>query len=127
MIPKTSSRRAYKIDKSVLAFGEPERIRDKAYMDSARDRGCDACDLAGRAYDSASVVHAHANFAFNSGMGQKASDDCNLFLCFNCHTSFDQCDDKARSLWLTVNFFIPWAQQRYREWKRQHMALNGGK
>jgi hypothetical protein len=127
MIEKTRSRRAVKIDKSALAIGEPERIRDEAYTRSANGRLCDVCELTGRSYDPATVVHAHANFSFNSGMGQKASDDCNLFLCFDCHKAFDQCGDKARALWLIVNFFIPWARQRYRKWKGQRMNLNTSK
>lgn len=117
MIPKTSSRRAVKIDKSALAIGEPERVRDAKWTKSANGRQCDVCALKGKAHDPATVVHAHANFSFNSGMGQKASDDCNLFLCFDCHTDFDQCDDKARAIWLFVNFFTPWARRRYLQWK----------
>lgn len=98
-----------RIDKSVLQFGEPARVRDPQYRKSANGRPCDIC----RTTDT--TVLAHINTSANSGMGLKASDDHSLFLCAGHHADFDASPDRFR--WLVVNYLIPLREKIYRSWK----------
>lgn len=124
MIEKTRSRPAVKIDKSVLSIGEPERIRDKPYRDSAKHRNCMACELAGRVAAPGTVVLAHINIAGNFGRGLKAGDDESVFLCDPCHRGSEADTDGDRAKWLVRNILIPMRKKAYRN---ERMALNGGR
>ena len=115
MIEKTRSRPAVKIDKSVLSIGEPERIRDKPYRDSAKHRNCMACELAGRVAAPGTVVLCHINIAGNSGRGLKAGDDESVWLCTAHHYAHDNSSDRAD--WILRNLFLPLRRRAYRAWK----------
>lgn len=119
MIEKTSSRPAAKIDKSALAIGEPERIRDKPYRDSAKERNCMACELEGRTATPGTVVLCHINLAGNFGRGLKAGDDESVFLCTGHHAGMDASTDRAD--WILRNLFLPLRKRAYRNWRH---ALN---
>ena len=98
-----------RIDKSVLTFGEPCRIRDRSYCDSARGRSCMAC---GR--QDSSVVLAHINIAGNFGRGLKASDDESVWLCGGCHA--EQEADTDRADWFVRKVLIPLRKAAYQTW-----------
>lgn len=115
MIPKNSSRPAAKIQKHLLAIGEPERIRDEAYTRSAKERNCMACELQGKTAEPGTVVLCHINIAGNFGRGLKASDDESAFLCSAHHYSFDTAEDRAD--WILRNLFLPLRKRAYQAWK----------
>jgi len=99
-----------RIDKSTLTFGEPQRITDKAWRQSARGRACDTCGI-----DDGTVVFAHLATSTNSGMGLKPTDPEGLFLCGPCHYSLDTSYDRAA--WVIDSYVIPQMHKRYRKWK----------
>ena len=103
-----------RIDKSVLTFGEPERVRDKKYRDSARNRNCMVCALRGVTAEPGTVVLAHINVAGNFGRGLKAGDDESVFLCQAHHYAFDNSADRAD--WILRNLFLPMRKRAYRKW-----------
>ncbi|MCM8735939.1 hypothetical protein M5E06_17545 [Azospirillum sp. A1-3] len=104
-------RKPGRIDKSALAFGEPERIRDRAYLDSAQNRACECC---GQLWHGA-VVAAHVNTEQGGGMALKNGDDAVLFLCGTCHQSCDT-DPRGVAVWITENIVKPFLRRRYRAW-----------
>lgn len=112
-IPKAPPR-AGRIDKSVLAFGEPERIRDDAYTRSAQNRACECCGF----MDGQSVVACHVNYGMGGGK-LKAGDDQTLFLCTSCHSAMDT-DPRGIPVWILENIVRPWMARRYMAW------LSGG-
>ncbi|GEM_PF-1449646 len=109
-IPK-GGRKVGRIDKSALAFGEPERIRDRAYLDSAHGRACECC---GQLWHGA-VVAAHINTEQAGGKGLKAGDDLTLALCAECHRQCDT-DPRGVAVWITENIVKPFLRRRYRAW-----------
>lgn len=100
-----------RIDKAALTFGEPERIRDRAYLDSAQNRACECC---GKLWHGA-VVAAHVNTEQAGGAALKAGDDLCLFLCAACHRSCDT-DPRGIAVWITENIVKPFLRRRYRAW-----------
>lgn len=98
-----------RIDKSCLMYGEPKRIRDKKYRDSAKDRSCMVCGSMG------TTVLCHINIAGNFGRGLKASDDQSLFLCQGHHYAMDSSTDRAD--WILRNIFLPMRTRKYWDWK----------
>jgi len=57
--------------------------RNKALLALARGMACINCGN-----QDGTVVSAHSNFG--KGMGIKASDATIMFLCYRCHTEYDQ-------------------------------------
>ena len=99
--------RAKRIDKSVLAFPVPRRIRDR---DHVRFVAKQPCLLCGR---QPSDAH-HVRFAQSPALGRKVSDEFTVPLCRGHHREVHRCGDepvwwlkmrinpmvKARELWL---------------------------
>lgn len=100
-----------RVNKSVLAFGEPERTRDRAYLDSARGRACECC---GKLWND-DVVGCHVNTEQSGGERLKAGDDLTLFLCATCHRDMDT-DPRGIPVWITENIVKPFLRRRYRAW-----------
>lgn len=98
-----------KIDKSVLAFGIPERLKDEAYTRSAQGRACDACGI-----ENGTTVFAHFRRK-GCGMQIKPHDAEGFFLCHRCHNDWDL--GTNREGWVIDNIVIPQAHRRYRTWK----------
>ena len=103
-------RRSKSIDKSVLAFPEPRRIRDR---DHVRFVAKEPCLICGR---QPSDAH-HVRFAQSSALGRKVSDEFTVPLCRGHHREVHRCGDepvwwlkmrinpmlKARALWLETH------------------------
>jgi len=109
-----------RIDKSALAHGVPERVRNDRYRASARDRKCDVCLSEG------TTVLAHIAVAGNSGAGLKPSDDESLFLCQHCHDEMDgrslpaKDQHKARAVWVIQNYLFPRLRARRLKWEAKN-------
>jgi hypothetical protein len=100
-------RRSEKIDKSVLAFPEPRRVRDRDHVRFVAKQPCLVC---GR---QPSDAH-HVRFAQSPAIGRKVSDEYTVPLCRGHHREVHRCGDepvwwlkmrvnpmaKARELWL---------------------------
>jgi hypothetical protein len=83
------SRKASKtIDKSVLAFPEPRRIRDRDHVRFVAKQPCLIC---GR---RPSDAH-HLRFAQSRALGRKVSDEFTVPLCRGHHREVHQCGDEA--------------------------------
>ena len=103
-------RRSEKIDKSVLAFPEPRRIRDRDHVRFVAKQPCLIC---GR---QPSDAH-HVRFAQSPALGRKVSDEYTVPLCRGHHREVHRCGDepvwwlkvrinpmpKARELWLKTH------------------------
>jgi hypothetical protein len=106
------------VDKSILTFAEPRRIRDKAHMRFVARQPCLIC---GR---QPSDAH-HLRFAQSRALGRKASDEFTVPLCRTHHREVHRIGDEpawwtkagidpnaiARSLWLTTNPLPPTKDQ----------------
>jgi ERF superfamily len=104
------NRRSAKIDKSMLAFPEPRRIRDRDHVRSVAKQPCLVC---GR---QPSDAH-HVRFAQSPALGRKVSDEFTVPLCRGHHREVHRCGDepvwwlkvrinpmvKARELWLRTH------------------------
>lgn len=77
-----------KIDKSVLTFGEPKRLRDKAHLKFV---GSQPCLLCGRRPADAH----HLRFAQPRAMGRKVSDEYTVPLCRIHHHEVHQTGNEA--------------------------------
>jgi len=107
---RARKRRSETIDKSVLAFPEPRRIRDR---DHVRFVAKEPCLICGR---QPSDAH-HVRFAQSSALGRKVSDEFTVPLCRGHHREVHRCGDepvwwlkmrmnpmvKARELWLKTH------------------------
>ena len=103
-------RRSEKIDKSVLAFPEPRRLRDRDHVRFVAKQPCLIC---GR---QPSDAH-HVRFAQSPALGRKVSDEYTVPLCRGHHREVHRCGDepvwwlkvrinpmpKARELWLKTH------------------------
>ena len=103
-------RRSQTIDKSVLAFPEPRRIRDRDHMRFIAKQPCLIC---GR---QPADAH-HVRFAQSPALGRKVSDEFTVPLCRGHHREVHHCGDepvwwlkvrinpmvKARELWLKTH------------------------
>jgi hypothetical protein len=103
-------RRSETIDKSVLAFPEPRRIRDRDHVRYVAKQPCLICDR------QPSDAH-HVRFAQSSALGRKVSDEFTVPLCRGHHREVHRCGDepvwwlkvrinpmvKARELWLETH------------------------
>ncbi len=120
---KRPAKRHTPVDKTVLTFGEPTRIRSQSYRDSAAIRPCMACEAIGRVAEPGSVVLAHIR-RFNAGANLKPSDDESLFLCGAHHADFDTCTD--RDGWIVKHIVMPQLRAAYRTWEMTKHAVVGG-
>jgi hypothetical protein len=103
-------RRSQTIDKSVLTFPEPRRIRDRDHMRFIARQPCLIC---GR---QPSDAH-HVRFAQKTALGRKVSDEFTVPLCRGHHREVHHCGDepvwwlkvrinpmvRARELWLKMH------------------------
>lgn len=103
-----------RIDKSALTFGEPERIRDRRYLDSFAGRACEACG------GHHGVIGAHVRTGQAGGASLKPSDHLVVALCHRCHA--DQEAAPGPEWWLE-NVFKPLLRRRYAAWSG---AAKGG-
>lgn len=109
-----------KIDKSALRFGEPERVRDPEYRQSARGRPCDVMGCHG---DPATVVGAHIRITspdHPGAAGSKPHDGLLAMLCYGCHEIFDRRKPVTRDQMIDLlsRLVAGLALQRYRAWKQ---------
>ena len=91
---RVRKRRAETIDKSMLAFPEPRRIRDR---DHVRFVAKQACLICGR---QPSDAH-HVRFAQRPALGRKVSDEFTVPLCRGHHREVHHCGDEP-VWWLKV-------------------------
>jgi len=113
--PKRPRRsRSKSIDKSVLAFPEPRRIRDRDHVRFVAQQSCLIC---GRKPCDAH----HLRFTQNKALGRKASDEFTVPLCRGHHREVHHCGDEAawwqktgidaadaaRALWLKTRPLSP--------------------
>ena len=94
-VPATKSARP-KIDKSVLAIGEPKRIRCKEHLRFVASQPCMIC---GR---SPSYAH-HIRYAQSRGLGLKVSDEFTVPLCATHHHHIHT-TGKEQEWWQERNF-----------------------
>lgn len=99
------------IDKSALKFGEPRRVRDRAWLLSARDRVCDRCGNDGKL--TGMVVACHVRAGNEGGTRLKPSDDLVVFMCSDCHRLQEA--NPGPEFWFDL--FKLWLRRRYRMWK----------
>jgi ferredoxin len=60
--------------------------RSRKLLDLARDQACVSCGI-----QDGTIVAAHSDLLeHNKGMGHKAHDCMHAWLCYTCHTSYDQ-------------------------------------
>jgi ERF superfamily len=85
-------RRAPVVDKSVLAFPQSRRIRDRAHVKSVAKQPCLVC---GRRPADAH----HLRFAQSPALGRKVSDEFTVPLCRGHHREVHRCGDEA--VWWT--------------------------
>ncbi len=102
--------RSKAVDKSVLAFPEPRRIRDPDHVRFVAKQPCLICAR------QPSDAH-HVRFAQRSALGRKVSDEFTVPLCRGHHREVHRCSDepvwwlkarinpmvKARELWLKTH------------------------
>ncbi len=69
-----------RIDKSKLAYAEPERIRDDDWRKAMEHAACICCGVR-----DGTVVGAHIRPGQTGGTGLKPGDDLILPLCHHCH------------------------------------------
>lgn len=98
-----------KIDKSALRFGEPKRIRDRAWLRAlAKNCKCAACEA-----DDDTIIAAHIRWGSAGGTGLKPSDDLVVPLCHKCH--IDQEANPGPEWW--AECMKSAARRAYRAWK----------
>ena len=109
-LDQTWPRRHHQIDKSVLVFPEPRRIRDRDHIRHVIKQPCLIC---GR---RPSDPH-HLRFAQSRALGRKVSDEFTVPLCRTHHREIHRCGDEglwwrntgidplaaARTLWLETH------------------------
>jgi len=107
---RARKRRSGTIDKSVLAFPEPRRVRDREHVRLVAKEPCLIC---GR---QPSDAH-HVRFAQSRALGRKVSDEFTVPLCRGHHREVHHCGDepvwwlkmrinpmvRARALWLETH------------------------
>jgi len=118
--PKSKSRRVAQarqrqsIDKSLLTFSEPRRVRDKEHLRFVARQPCLVCDR------SPSDAH-HIRFAQLRALGRKVSDEFTVPLCRTHHRDVHRRGDEAswwsevgieplgeaRSLWVVTHPALP--------------------
>jgi hypothetical protein len=76
------------IDKSVLAFPEPRRLRDKDHLKFVSTQCCLICER------QPADAH-HIRFAQLRALGRKVSDEYTVPLCRTHHREIHRCGDEA--------------------------------
>lgn len=94
---------------SNIARFKEVRIRDREYLDSFRDRACEACGI-----EDGTIVAAHVRAGHEGGTGYKPSDDLTVALCFACH---QRQESEPGPEWWFKNVFKVWLRKKYQEWK----------
>jgi hypothetical protein len=108
-------RRSENIDKSVLAFPEPRRIRDRDHVRFVAKQPCLIC---GR---QPSDAH-HVRFAQSPAFGRKVSDEFTVPLCRGHHREVHRCGDEP-VWWLKVRI-NPMVKAR-ELWRKTHPLTIG--
>ncbi len=98
------------IDKGVLSFPEPRRIRDKEHLRFIAKQSCLRC---GR---RPSDPH-HIRFAQNRALGRKVSDEFTVPLCRGHHREVHRCGDEA-AWWIAAG--IDPMEQAGALWRKTH-------
>lgn len=111
-----------KIDKSALALGVPERVRDEKYREWVASQPCIACGLHGASQA------AHMGYG-NHGRSIKAGDDLVFAACHEgangCHVRHDEGEGRAPAFWravlnerpdLLIRAVKAMLREEYREW-----------
>jgi Tfp pilus assembly major pilin PilA len=86
---KPRKARTQAIDKTVLAFPEPRRIRDREHVRFVAKRPCLVC---GRV----PCDPPHLRFAQSRALGRKVSDEFTVPLCRTHHREVHRCGDEAK-------------------------------
>lgn len=102
-------RKHRRIDKSVLTFGEPVRVRDRAFLDHQGTRACARCGAR-----DGTVVGAHVRSGNEGGTSLKPSDDLSAPLCHTCHMEQEA---NPGPLWWFENVLKPMLRSQYESWK----------
>ena len=76
------------VDKSVLSFPEPRRVRDRNHVKAVAQHPCLICDR--RPADA-----HHLRFAQSRALGRKVSDEYTVPLCRGHHREVHHCGDEA--------------------------------
>jgi uncharacterized CHY-type Zn-finger protein len=79
-----------------------ETVRSRRLLDTARGQACVACGT-----DDGTIVAAHSNLLeHGKGVGYKAHDCMSAWLCYRCHSEYDQgmgmSKDEKREFILTM-------------------------
>lgn len=98
-----------RVDKSMLAFGIPHRIVDKAYRLFMSKQPCIACGAT-----DGTVVGAHLRWGNEGGMGLKPSDELMASLCRKCHA--DQ-EASPGPEWWCEHVLKPMMRNNYQIWR----------
>lgn len=85
------ARRAPKIDKGLLTFGEPRRVRSAAHLSFIHEHGCCVCG-------TAPVQAHHLTFAQPRARGLKVSDAFTVPVCLGHHNAAHAAGDE-RVFW----------------------------
>jgi ERF superfamily len=110
-------RRSENIDKSVLTFPEPRRIRDRDHVRFVAKQPCLIC---GR---EPSDTH-HVRFAQSPALGRKVSDEFTVPLCRGHHRDVHRCGDEP-AWWLKVRI-NPMVKARELWLKTHPLPMNSG-
>jgi len=69
-----------------MSYLKVESFRSRKFLDLARGQACVMCGS-----DDGTVVSAHSNLLeHGKGRSQKAEDSMVAWLCYRCHTEYDQ-------------------------------------
>lgn len=110
------------VDKSVLAFGIPRRVRDPDYLDSAKGRLCEV----NVEHDQETVCACHVSFHGSGGMGIKPDDRLVFFLCAACHDEFDGRTPGLQGAdFIVANIVVPWLMKRHEGWRAMRDEIEG--
>lgn len=106
-------KKRYKIDKSQLAIGIPQRIRDEQYLKSYKEETCVASDD-GVAECGSPAIAAHIRCGQEGGTGLKPPDDLTHALCDRHHKEQHNMSEET---FIVEKIYKPSLRRKYREWK----------
>ena len=96
-----------------MLIPKSKRIRDKKYLQSYKDKTCEAAARGGYELCGKPAVGAHIRVGNEGGRGLKPSDDLTLALCHECHTA----QETGGYEWLVEHILKPQLRRRYKKWK----------